>query len=203
MMNLLANGQAVSWGALFSILIASLIGGVFGSGGFLAIWKQYFWQRELENFKSKLAREATEHQIRFAHYHQHMAETIVDVYAKFLDISYALMKIVDIEIAAADPRREEGRKEFNNELLDFQEYFRPRRILLPKSLSDDIWNAVMQAQNIEWDVPPGSSHSEYTKAWKRVGKDIRALREQLESRFRNALGIGDEGDLHNENPAPT
>lgn len=203
MMYLLANDQAVSLGALASVFLAAIIGTLFGGSGILVVWVQYFRQRELESFKSKLAMEATEHQIRFAHYHQHMAETVGDVYAKFLEIRDALMKIVTIELAAADPRREEGRKEFNNDLLEFQKYFRPRRIFLPRAMSDDIWNAVEQAQNIEWDVPPGSSHQEYTKAWQRLGKDIGALQKQLETRFRDALGVGEEGDIQNENPDPT
>lgn len=193
MIYLLANVQVVSWGVLVSVFFAALVGGLCGSGGILVVWVQYFRQRELENFKSKLAMEATEHQIRFAHYHQHMAETVGDVYVKFLEIRDALQKIVDIELTADDPRRDDGRKELIKCLLEFQEYFRPRRIFLPKSLSDDIWKAVEQAQEIEWDIPPGSSHREYTKAWQRVGKEVGALQKWLESRFRGALGVDGEG----------
>ncbi len=151
----------------------------------------------VEQMRSRLQMTAYEHQIRFQKLHERVADTIVETYAKLKRLHVAVVAYTDPpqSDSEAEPVR---RKAVVDALEAFREYYRPRKIFIPRptaELIDNFESKLFQvAQDFMWSAaneedPKCENRDRLTKVSKDMSEDVPRLFEQLEQDFQNLLGV--------------
>ena len=151
-----------------------------------------------ERLRSQLQITALEHQIRFAKLHENVAEVVAETYARLSNLASAVDRYVSPFEWEGGPSKKDLRMEVAKEMKYFTEYFRPRRLYLPKQIADRI-NALVDklfslADDFKWGVEAGgdersSERDTWLKVDKAMREEARPLLTALEDEFRSILGV--------------
>src|SRR5439155_4390755 len=156
----------------------------------------------LERLKSQLQVAAAERQVRYSRVFERTAETAATTYQKLLAFHDAVGRYTSAFEWADTPPKEERRKIVGERYQEFLDYFRPRRLYLPKETSrrlNDLHNKLHSAAvDFMFNVEQGGDERRRRKdpdrdTWIEVDKFMREevpkLLELLEDHFRELLGI--------------
>jgi hypothetical protein len=161
-------------------------------------------QKSAEQLKSELSNLAHERQLRFAHLHEKAAEVVAETYQRLWVVMGAFFTYVSIYENEAMGSKAERRKLLWESVKDFQDYFYPRRLFLPRSLADSI--ASLERKVIELtnqfmcgvekstdDDFSGEELKSRTATWVNVNEQLQKeaipLYTALEDEFRKLLGV--------------
>jgi nitrogen fixation/metabolism regulation signal transduction histidine kinase len=151
-----------------------------------------------ERLKSQLQVTASEHQIRFAKLHENVAEVVAETYTRLYKLASAVERYVGILEWEGGPSKQDLRMDVAKEMKYFTEYFRPRRLYLPKQIADRINELEKKlfnlAEDFKWGVEAGGDErSPGRDTWLKVDKamreEARPLLTALEDEFRSILGV--------------
>ncbi|MFM7591798.1 MAG: hypothetical protein ACKO85_08385, partial [Isosphaeraceae bacterium] len=151
-----------------------------------------------ERLKSQLQIAASEHQIRFAKLHEKVAEVVAETYSRLYQLASAVEQYVSVVERADGPSKKERRMAVADAMKNFTDYFRPRRLYLPKEIADRIKafedKLFSLAQDFMWGVEAGGDErypdqDTWSKVDKAVREEARPLFTALEDEFRSILGV--------------
>jgi len=151
-----------------------------------------------ERLKSELQIAAAEHQIRFSHLHEKVAEVVAETYARLSRLTAALQRYVSIIESNDGPTKYERRMAVAKAMTEFRDYFLPRRLYLPKGIAEQIaqLDGTIHAQThlfmFEVEIAQEPNH-DMVKAWARIASEVQSeiqpLLAALEDKFRGLLGV--------------
>ena len=147
--------------------------------------------RAAEALKAELARDAREHQVRFASLHANQLAAIESLYIKLVDTRYSLEQFVSAW--RADNR--EGFAAVGRQFHDLRQEVDRRRIHLPVHLGTELDDCIqaMWRPAVAAGVYPGvaspEAHEEFERAVNAVlqGGSVDAAIKRVEAEFRKAL----------------
>lgn len=151
-----------------------------------------------ERLKAELQIAASEHQIRFARLHEKVAEVVAETYSLLYQQAVAVERYVSVFERADGPSKEVRRLAVADAMKKLADYFRPRRLYLPKELADRIKafedKLFDLAQDFMWGVEAGGDErypdrDTWFKVDKAMREEARPLFEALEDEFRRMLGV--------------
>ena len=93
---------------------------------------------ELERLRADLQIAASERQIRYQKLHEKVAETVAQTYALLQNLYGTVGTYVSDGGWSSDPSDDELRKMIGGAIKEFRDYYRPRRIYLPKELAKQV-----------------------------------------------------------------
>ena len=156
----------------------------------------------LERLKSQLQVAAAERQVRYSRVFENTAETAATTYEKLLAFHDAVGRYTSAFEWADTPPKEERRKVVGERYQKLLDYFRPRRLYLPKETSQRINELHKKLHSVAMDfmfnVEKGGDERRRQKdpdrdTWFEVDKfmseEVPKLLELLEDHFRELLGI--------------
>jgi len=94
--------------------------------------------KEIEELKAKLQIAATERSVQFSLIYTKSAETLAETYARLIAFRQAVADYVSYIEYKGGPTKAESRTVVGNKLADFQEFYRPKRIYIPRNLAAQI-----------------------------------------------------------------
>ena len=156
---------------------------------------------QIERLKARLQIAASERTVQFSHIYAKTAETIAEVYSHLVAFRDAVASYTSIIEYSTGPPKEERRMTVGAKFKEFQDYYKPRRIYLPRDLDDKIAefaNGLFKI-SIEFrrgveeggDCRPGAPEDKDTwmEAHKYVNEQSVELLKSLEKEFQRELGI--------------
>lgn len=156
---------------------------------------------ELEQLKARLHMAANERSVRFSHLYEKTATTIEEVYRRLISFRDAVAHYTSIIEWSTDPSQGERRKLAGEKLQEFQEFYRPRRIYLPRALDDQIATFVNGLYRISIDFRRGveeggdfrrklpADQDTWERAHKYINEESVELLKALEDAFQKELGL--------------
>lgn len=157
----------------------------------------------VERLKSQLQIAAAERNVRFSRVFERTAETVATTYQKLLAFHDALAHYTSIVEWQSTPPKEERRKIMAERHQEFQAFFRPNRLYLPKDTATRIqdFRAKLHSTAIDFMFNVEQGGDERSKdpdrdTWVKVDKfitdEVPPLLELLEDDFRRILGLVDD-----------
>lgn len=154
--------------------------------------------RSIERYRAKLKTEGYEHEIRFARLHERRVEVVAELYRKLVESERAFAAWVSPLQEAGEPSKGEKGRVAAEAGNAFRSLFLENRIWLDEELCAQIadfdrhlFETSVRFTTYSPDDP--LSRTEYLEAWKkawdRVREDVPPLRELIERRFREMLGV--------------
>ena len=155
-------------------------------------------QRATEQFKSELGILAHERQLRFAHLHEKAAEVVSGTYQRLWAVQRALGAYVSLFEVEAMGSKEDRRKELGKKIEDFQTFFYPRRLFLPRPLAEAVAAFEGKLLDLTREFMFGVEHQNedlrargetWAKVNRQLEKEAIPLYSALEDQFRMTLGV--------------
>lgn len=152
-------------------------------------------QKEIEQLRAQLEQEAHEHRVRYSTVHERRAEVIAGVYGKLEELHMAFRRMtamVQPGNVDVDELRNEAREAYN----DFVTYYYPRAIWLERHLCDLINDMLAEFHeafvDFTLDAEQGGypDREQWMNARTTIQDQIPEAREELETEFRDILGVG-------------
>ena len=156
---------------------------------------------QIAELKARLQIAASERSVQFSHIYSKSAETIAEVYSRLIAFGDAVAAYTSIIEYSTDPPKAERRKVVAEKFQDIQDYYKPRRIYLPRDLAEkiaDFANGLFEI-SLEFkrgveeggDYRRGSPEGKDTwmEAHKYVHEHSVELIKSLEIEFQRELGI--------------
>jgi hypothetical protein len=185
---LLAMDMALAW--------VGLLGGLLG--GIAAIYTAVRY-RAIEDYRARLKAEGIEHEVRFTRLHERRMEIIAELYNAITDAERAFNDWTHPLQFAGYPSKDELGKKAALAGKALREEIRKSRIWLDEDLCEQV-GTLEQTLNEAWvefttyDTNDPTQKAEQMKAWysawKSVSQKFPALRQDIERRFRELLGVG-------------
>ncbi len=156
---------------------------------------------EIERLKSQLQIAASENNVRFSKVFERTAETIATTHEKLLALQDAVVSYTSPIEFEGTPSKEERRKIVSETLVEFNRYYRPRSLFLPKEtatkLDEFAWT--LRNQSVDFRLSVERSDALYAPGhppdWKKwieitnfMNKEAPKLLNALQDDFRNLLG---------------
>ena len=186
----------IDWSKVSEILLTGLTSAIFT--GILAFVAQKYielWlSKTLEKFKVGLQLSAFEHQTRFTKLHEKRAEVIAEFYRRLVETEQLLLfPNFLLENHDKPPDRELIQKEFEK-IGELTRYFEKNRIYFPENLCTKIEQlkvplASVGLRNVATIVNETDLISRWKTVSKRISDEILPIKQELESEFRNMLGV--------------
>lgn len=156
---------------------------------------------QLERLRATIERAAVEHQVRFSRVHERQAEVISEVFANLERAHMAFRRLAspiqgsDVDMAVLTESAWEKHH-------DFAEHFYAHGIWLDEDTCTLVHSIVggLQAayytfvEDVDDRGVPRDSGA-WLKSWKKVSDEIPKARRRLDQRFRQILGVNEEGDV--------
>ena len=156
-----------------------------------SIWGQML-SRDLEKFKTDLRTAAFEQETRFARLHERRAEVIAELYKRLARMNQRFESYLSpLQVGDEDAHSEKG-KEAATCANDFFDYFNESRIYLDGPLCAEIAELGVKVRHawVDFAVPPDQRRGKrWLDVWNKFGQDIPPLRQSIERRFRDMLGV--------------
>jgi len=165
-----------------------------------------FLSGKIESYKNNLEKIAYEHSVKFQKLHSERAESIKVIYEKLTSLDETLHSTLRRFQAVGEPEIEEKIATLSKQYNDFREYYLPRKIFFEEDVCEIIEKIVDSARGVFHDIttlpvdPQGvqyrhdrellrERHEFWDKARNIHENEIQELKQNLESEFRNMLGI--------------
>jgi hypothetical protein len=151
-----------------------------------------------ERLRATLQQANAEHQVRYARLHEQVAETIAGTYSRLQRVHSAVANYTKVLEFANDPPKAERRKTVGVTFGDFQDYYRPRKLFVPRATARKIdafeTTLFKIAHEFMWAVEESEHTRQHdTTTWSKVSKqmseDIPPLFSALEDDFQALLGM--------------
>ena len=151
----------------------------------------------IEHLKFELSRANDEYKFRFSKLHEKRAEVIAEVYSRLKNLHRCMGDYVAVFEPVGMEPKEERRKKTISAFEEFDKYYQPNTIFLPKETDDalkEIRQKLVTAFNkFSWSVE--TSNASNAQAWLEIFESIKgpvaeALGD-LEGDFRRLLGDGE------------
>lgn len=174
---------------------AAVVGGALGGAAALFTALRY---HSIESFRAKLRAEGLEHEIRFARLHERRVDVVAELYEKLVDAERAFASWVSPMQEAGEPSKSEKGKAAGEAGNALRTFFLRNRIWLDEALCAQIADIDKRlfgtsVRYTMYHPEDSSTRTEYLeqwqKAWHDVQDDIPPLREAIERRFREMLGV--------------
>lgn len=167
--------------------------------------------KALELHKNELEIVKQEYQVQFSHLHQERASVIKQLYAKLLELHSAMVfftRTMHAVINDAEQEEKERIDRLNTAYADFKNYYLPNKIFFSKAvaaqldkLCEEYWSKgddfARTQQFFKSKSIPAESYKYFTEKMNEISdyviKTLPPLIEELESEFRNILGVKDNG----------
>ena len=166
-----------------------------------AVFRQIL-SRDLEKFKSGLEMEAMTHKIRYERLHGERVEVIKEVYQKIVQADSSLRFLVKIFHPIYEPPLEKKEESAVRHCNDLTGYYERNRIFFEESLAKDIddildsfhraWTSYQAYKEAGGGRDPDGALEASREITEQMGKTAPKVRKQLETKFRNILGIDNE-----------
>lgn len=154
--------------------------------------------RDIETFRKKLEIERFEHETRFARLHERRMEVIAELYRQLVHAERAFSSWVHPLQMAGEPSKEEKGQAAVEAANRFRSYFLEHRIYLEPGLCDEIaafdrtlYETYVDLTTYDPDDPRETrDHLDaWRTSWNTVSSRVPELRQSIENRFRELLGI--------------
>ncbi|MGH0522467.1 hypothetical protein [Bacillus toyonensis] len=160
--------------------------------------------RQIEEHKTELQQLTNKHQIIFNKLHENRAETIKNLYSKFVDLENKMISLTKLFQAVGEKSMEEKANEASSSYWEFLSFYSVNRIYFSEDLCKliDKIEAEIRGTLIDTGVyelnkiksGPGNNVSLeqmeiWRKNWARIEKDVPELKNSLEKEFRKLLGV--------------
>lgn len=181
---------------IFGIIVA-------GSSWLIKKHLEKLLDKDLEKFKANLEKNAIEFKIRYEKLHGERVEVIKEVYKKIVRVSISLYTL--IIIGPPQPGGESGKEIkkkaeiVENNMDDLRKYYEENRIFFDEEMAKDVDSLLdiflkAKANFIAAGVSrmlrdPKTEYSQWQDAWELIEKETPKIKEQLENKFRNIIGI--------------
>lgn len=153
---------------------------------------------KLERFRADLQAVAYERQIRYQALHEKVAETVAQAYALLQTLYGAVETHLSDVRWSSDPPDEKLREIIRRSISEFHDYYRPRRIYLPKEVAEQvdafekklssITRKHMRFQENEQKMSDDEWVKRAGEIAGMINKELPAVFEKLENEFRRLLG---------------
>jgi len=152
----------------------------------------------VEQLKADLQIAAFEHQVRFSRLHEDVARTVSETYSRLYNWAVAVERYVSVFERASGPSKKERRTAVADAMKDFADYFRPRKLYLPKQLANRIKAFEEKLFGLATEFMIGveqggddryPDRDTWAKVDKAMHEEARPLFEALEDEFRRLLGV--------------
>lgn len=167
-----------------------------------------FIAARVEKYKSNLEKIAIEHSIRFQKLHSERAEAIKDLYQKLVDLDLSLNSVLKGFHHAGEPAIEEKIKVLSQRHNDLYYFYLPKKIYFETDVCKLMDTIIDTSRDIFIDVTTYpidpkdiqykfdrelllERHNYWKKARETHQNEITQLRQRLEDKFRNILGISE------------
>lgn len=159
---------------------------------------------ELEHLRSRLHVAASERSIRLSKIFEETAETVAATYAKLIALSDAVASYVNVATWEGEPSKAEKRKFVGEKYQEFLDYFRPRRLFIPKDTAkriDEFHRKLAEmTREFFWKVEKedGGKRGDldvWMKTHETMQQEVPQLLDLLEDDFRRALGTIEQGQI--------
>lgn len=175
-----------------------LIGAVGGLLGGAAAAYVALRRKAIEKYVAELDRVSYEHEVVFSRLHERRVEVVADLYRKLVDAVNAFGSWVRPLQMGGEPSMKEKAELAAKAGEEFQTSFLRARIWLDEDLcerldafSGELHEAFVTFTTYDPDDP--NTHTERLQSWKsawdKVSQDVPPLRREIESRFREMLGV--------------
>jgi hypothetical protein len=154
--------------------------------------------RAIEKYVAELNRVSYEHEVVFSRLHERRVEVIAGLYTKLVDAEVAFGSWVrPLQLAGESPMDEKAKTamQAGNE---FQDAFLRSRIWLDEdlckrleALNKAIYEVFVDFTTYKADDPQTAiAHREaWKRSWDRMNEDVAGIRREIESGFRDMLGV--------------
>lgn len=153
---------------------------------------------ELERLRADLQITASERQIRYQKLHEQVAETVAQTYALLRKLYGTVAMYVSDVGWSADPPDDELREMIGGAIKGFCDYYRPRRIYLPKGIAEQVDDFEKQLRGITrkhtriQEAQGKMSNDKWVQRANELAemmdREIPEIFGQLENEFRKLLG---------------
>jgi hypothetical protein len=188
-----------------SIITAATNLGIFGVGaavvGWVARkWVQQYFDKELSRYQAELDKE----QVRFNELHNERAKVTAELYARFVVFEEDMRKLTDPLTKESDPEKHELFEPAAKSGNAFIDYYMKNKVYFPPDVCDTIESLNKEMNDVYTSfgirAPYDSSKGKvpdtevWHESWKRVTEnEVPELKSELESHFRELLGVETEG----------
>lgn len=175
---------------IFSVIVAAIVWLI------KQLFKN-FLAKDLEKFKADLSIEAIRFRIRYEKLHSERAEAIKEVYKKISKTYRAFYSYMCPLQLAGEPSEEEKSKKATNEANALIDYYEENRIFFEEEVAKEI-DSLLQNFRDAWRqfgysrYKTGENYrdvEEWDKAWKKISEETPKIKELIENKFREIIGI--------------
>ena len=154
--------------------------------------------REMENFRHALQIQAQEHEIRFRNIHEKQAEVIAEAYAKLHAVYAAIESYVSIMEWSGELSKQEKLEKAAKAVSEFNDYFFPKRIFLPKETAakmDTMVKSLIQLgsrftqSRIRREKDVTADMDTWFKVWEELRAKVPPIFNDLQKNLQDILGI--------------
>ena len=172
-----------------------LVGGLVGGIAALYTAARY---KAIESYRAKLKAEGYEHEVRFARLHERRMDIVSALYEAIIDAERAFNDWTHPVSFAGYPTKAELGEIAAEAGKGLRLQIRKSRIWLDEdlcreadSLEATLSETFVTFTSFNADVPGGKGDyiKAWQEAWESVSKDVPRLREKIERRFREMLGV--------------
>jgi len=162
---------------------------------FLREYSKQLLTKDLEKFKSELQRETLQFKIRYEKLHTERAEVIKEIYKKISKTHKAFNFCMGplqlgCEISVKDVE-EKAKREFS----ELEDFYNENRLFFEENLAiriDELvkeFRKAMRHHLLCMDPQTKDQIIEMDKAWTKIIKDVPAIKQDIEKRFREIIGV--------------
>lgn len=147
---------------------------------------------ELEKLRNDLRLAATEHEVRFRSLHAKQAEVIAETYKRLCDVHTRVASYVNPLEWQGEPTKDEKAKIAAAAVKDFNDFFYPRLIFLPRETGSrvkELANKLVGVANEFSFGRMGDGHDYWSKAHNFLKDEVPPLLLDLQNEFQRLLGV--------------
>ena len=145
------------------------------------------FSRDLERFKSDMARSAFEHQVRYSRLHEKQAEVVAKIYTHITTVEDAFHPLVSVAEGRIRTSGSDEYKAFYGVFREFKLCFRQDRIYLAQSLCNEIDTCLALADKGAETWCEAESPYEIDQQLRALSEALATIRKDLEKEFRTLL----------------
>jgi hypothetical protein len=193
--------------------ILPILGSAVTTGGvcylIFKLWLENEFAKRLSKFEDNLKRDTdtmiARANFRFTHIFAGSTEALVNTYQKLLSIHIALNNFTEFRIEINESERERRKEVLNSCLAEFNNYYPPKRIFIPRATNDRIMIFVGKLMYIILRFEAFKNHEKLEHQDKLRSLELRNEETEIEGLKAEAVGLINslEHDFQNYLSVPT